>query len=410
MGSCKRNFEAPVPDTAWEEFDNAPADVLPHGAMNKMEGVYTITNGAEAFGPLGVIKWSYTKLAADTIFHLSIFTETDITHFICEARKKDSAILLNGYWRKLSGTSTGKVRLAITAENGADHLFSSNPNTPVNGIIIAGVYGEGDYMPAIPIGFSYARPLNKSQPFEIIAHRGGGRNADLLPASENSTEMLLLAARLGATGVEIDVRMTKDNIPVLYHDETLNERLVEKNGMLGPIDNFTFQQLTAAVRLKRGGKIPTLREGLQTILDCTPIKYVWLDVKYHGSLEKVRALQEEFMQMAAAMGRPLEITIGIPDEDVYNNFKLLPNYQQIPSLVELDPEQATAVNARIWAPMFTSGLQNDEVAAIQAQGRRAFVWTVDGANNVRKFMYEGKFNGILSNQPSIVAYYYYAKL
>ncbi len=410
MGSCKRDFDAPVPDTSWELFDAAPAGILPHGVMKKMEGVYTITKGTETFGPLAVLKWSYTKKGNDTIYNVSFFSETDIAYFICEAKKHDDYILVNGYWRKLSGTETGRVRLTISAASGADHLFSSNPNTAANDVIISGVYGSGENVPDIPLEFAYARPHYQAMPFEIIAHRGGGRNADLLPASENSVEMILLAASLGATGVEIDVRMTKDEVPILYHDESLNERLVQKNGMLGPIKNFTYQQLNATIKLKRGGKIPTLQEGLQTILYNTPLRYVWIDVKYDGPLDKVRALQEQFMQAAAAMGKPLEITIGIPDEDVYNNFLQLPGYQNIPSLVELEPEKATAANARIWAPMFTKGLQNDEVAAIQAQGRRAFVWTVDGANNVRKFMYEGKFNGILSNQPSIVAYYYYARL
>ena len=67
------------------------------------------------------------------------------------------------------------------------------------------------------------------------------------------------------------------------------------------------------------------------------------------------------------------------------------------------------MNANIWAPMWTSGLQKEEVAKVQAQGRRAFVWTVDGSDNIRKYMYEGDFDGILSNQPTLVAYHYYAR-
>jgi glycerophosphoryl diester phosphodiesterase len=410
MISCKRDFDAPIPDVSWEVFQAASPQPLPHGAMKKMEGVYNLTEGANSFGPLAVMKWSYTKVGNDTMHHFSIFTEKDIAYFICEARRTDSAILLNGYWRRMANTNTGRVRLTITHSGGAEHLFSSDPVTAAGQVVISGTFGVGEALPEQPIAFSYARPNNNVLPYEIIAHRGGGRNADLLPASENSLEMLLLAARFGATGVEIDVRLTKDGIPILYHDASLNERLVQKNGILGPIENFTFQQLSATVRLKRGGKIPTLREGLQTIIQCTPLRFVWLDVKYDGPLDKVLALQEEFTQIASSMGRPLEIVIGIPDENVFENFKKLPNYQAIPSLSELDPEETNSINAKIWAPMFTKGLQNEEVAQMQALGRRAFVWTVDGENNVRKFMYEGRFNGILSNQPSIVAYYYNAKL
>jgi glycerophosphoryl diester phosphodiesterase len=410
MTSCKRDFEAPIPDLSWGEFDSASKDPLPHVAMNKLEGVYTIMEGGDDFGPLAVLKWSYTKLpGSDTVYHLSIFTENEVSYFITEARAKDSSVLLNGYWRQLANISTGIVRLKIAAATGGQHLFNSDPVTTAGQVIISGVYGREQNQPTKNFKLSYLRPLNHTPSFEIIAHRGGGRNADLLPANENSVEMFMLASRFGATGVEIDVRLTKDGVPILYHDETLNERLIEKNGMVGPIKNFTYQQLSTAVRLKRGGKIPTLREGLTALLENTPIRYVWLDLKYNGSLQIVRDIQQEFLQKAANMGKPFEITMGIPDEDVYNNFLLLPGYQNIPSLVELDVEKVVTANARIWAPMFTKGLQNDEVQAIQAQGRRAFVWTVDGPNNVRKYMYEGRFNGILSNQPEIVAYYYYAK-
>jgi glycerophosphoryl diester phosphodiesterase len=37
------------------------------------------------------------------------------------------------------------------------------------------------------------------------------------------------------------------------------------------------------------------------------------------------------------------------------------------------------------------------------------VWTLDGAENIKEYMYNGDFDGILSNYPSLVAYYYYAK-
>jgi glycerophosphoryl diester phosphodiesterase len=49
------------------------------------------------------------------------------------------------------------------------------------------------------------------------------------------------------------------------------------------------------------------------------------------------------------------------------------------------------------------------VQQIHAQGRRAFVWTLDVPQNVFEYMNQGDFDGILSNYPSIVAYYYYAK-
>jgi glycerophosphoryl diester phosphodiesterase len=51
----------------------------------------------------------------------------------------------------------------------------------------------------------------------IIAHRGGG---GLAP--ENTLAGLRLARNLGFQGVEFDVKLSRDGVPVLMHDETLD--------------------------------------------------------------------------------------------------------------------------------------------------------------------------------------------
>lgn len=407
--SCKKGYEAPVPNLDWDLFTSAGAVRLTANTVKKMDGVYTITDGTSVFGNEAALKWSYTITGTDTTYHLSFFCQKDITYFICEGRRLDSSILLNGYWRRMVGTETGRARLTITKSSGAVKLLSNTPLTAADSIVITGMYGSSDAVPDSPVKFVYTRPLYKAAPLEIVAHRGGGRSADLLPASENSVEIIKMASRFGATGIEIDVRMTSDGVPILFHDATLNERLIRKNGMIGPIENYSYAQLSALVRLIGGERIPTLRDVLTTMVYNTPLRYVWLDTKFSGSMQQVRDMQVEFMQRAASIGRTVNITIGIPDRDVLNNFKQLPNYKNIPSVNELTREEVADVNSAIWGPRFTLGLQNDEVDAEHAQGRKAYVWTLDVQENIKEYLYNGHFDGILSNYPSAVAYYYYAK-
>ncbi|HEX8313866.1 MAG TPA: glycerophosphodiester phosphodiesterase family protein, partial [Flavisolibacter sp.] len=349
--SCTREFEALIPETDWDVFDSPSAVGLPSFTRNKMEGVYTLAQGADAFGTLTAAKWSYTVNGADTVYHLSFFLEQGGAYFICQGKQLDSAILLNGYWRRMTTTETGTVRLTIAKEAGARQLLrDSTFNPSAAPLTISGVYGIGEATPDIPLTLRYTRPLNKARPFEILAHRGGGRTADLLPASENSVEMIKLASQFGATGIEIDVQMTKDGVPILFHDATLNERAVQQNGLLGPIENYTFAQLQTLVRLPKGERIPTLRQALETVVYNTPLDFVWLDTKYNGSLQAMRDLQAEFLAKAAAINRNLEIVIGIPDKQALANFKNLPSYQVAPSLVELEEQDVRDLNARVWAP------------------------------------------------------------
>ncbi len=407
--SCKKNYEVIMPDTSqWDLFNEPAAAPLNQITRTAMEGVYSLSTGADVFGEQVAIKWSYVIKGDDTTFHVSGFFGKDIAYFICEGKQLNGSILMNGYWRKMISTETGVIRLTIAPGDGAAVLLGPTPVINPGSIIVNGVFGYGPDIPERPIVFTYNRKLNKNPAgFQILAHRSGGRTSDLLPASENSVAMILKTAEFGSTGIEIDVRFTKDNVPILYHDNTLNLREIQKSGLVGPIENYTYDQLSTFVRLIHGEKIPTLREALNAVVYQTALSYVWLDTKYVGSLTPVAALQKEFIQKAAAQGRTLNILIGLPAQKQMDEFLALPDYTNTPSLCELSIADVEKTNAKVWAPRFTEGTQNDQVDIVHAQGRKVFVWTLDVPEFIEQFTNEGHFDGILSNYPSCVAYNYY---
>ena len=69
----------------------------------------------------------------------------------------------------------------------------------------------------------------------LIGHRGV---KDLKP--ENTLESILKAFDLGLDCVEIDVKISKDNIPLLLHDDTL-DRTTNGSGL---VCDFTFDQIS----------------------------------------------------------------------------------------------------------------------------------------------------------------------
>ncbi|MES2882832.1 MAG: glycerophosphodiester phosphodiesterase family protein [Bacteroidota bacterium] len=396
FASCQELIDAPVPNSNWALFQSAETKPLTTTERQSLDGVYKIEQADYPFGKSTAGKWSYTINGTDTTHHFTFFCEEEATHFICEGRRLKDTILLNGYWRKMVNTQTGKVQLMIIAD-------SLNQNN----LTIKGKFGDGEEAPDEDIAFIYLRPLYNKTPMVIVGHRGGGRGNDLLPASENSLEMIKLAARLGATGVEIDVQLTKDGIPVLYHDSKINDRLTEKAGIRGSLSEYKLAELKD-IRLKRGGKIPTLQQALDTILFKTPLQFIWLDCK-EKNLDAVHQLQKMFLQKANAAGRDFTIVIGVPDEDVLKGFAKLPDHHNIPSLTELDTTFARTMNANYWAPSWTKGLQLPEVNAMHTQKRKVIVWTVDPHKKIEEFINRGRFDGICSNRLGVVAHYYYCK-
>src|SRR5215211_4183257 len=286
--SCHQMLKPKLPDVRWDLFDSPAAMPLKGGMRHAIEGIYGI-EGENNFGPAVALKWSYTMSGKDTLWHLSMFCEASV-YFICEGKKIDSNILLKGYWRRITTRETGTARFVITPANGAAQLLAADTSAHAQNIAIEGSYGKGDDNPDHPVHLRYIRPLYNKTALEIVAHRGGGRIGDLLPASENSVELIVMASRLGATGVEIDVQITKDGVPVLYHDDRINHRLTKKTGVQKKLSEYSYAELSGSP-LKNGEKIPTLQQALYTIVHHTPLQYIWLDAKDTTMMEKIKDLQ-----------------------------------------------------------------------------------------------------------------------
>lgn len=405
FGGCRKDYEAPLPYT----FANTPGSGRFSPAIRRaMEGVYAVSDGSTQFGSEVVLKWSYLLEETDSTHYLSVFTGLDAAYFNLEGSSQSDSLVMNGYWRKLVNADIGLVRLVVqTKHDGKLQAFAGN--LPAGDtLVVRGVYGSDKEAPTRPLTLQYVRPLNK-KPFNIMAHRSGGRTADLLPASENSVNIIKLAPRLGATGVEMDVRYTKDGVPVLYHDNTLNLRLIQKSGLTGSLELYTYKQLSALVRLVNGEQIPTLEEALDAVVYNTGLKFVWLDTKYVGPMDPIQAIQQKYLQKAKLAGRELNIVIGLPTTDALNSYKALKNKENTPILCELDTAITRSIGAGIWAPRWTLGPQTDEVLAMKAQGRTVYVWTLDEPTFIQKFISQNQFDGILSNYAPVVAFYHYTE-
>ena len=409
VSGCEPKYEAPVPTTAWATFDSPKAVPLNGVSRTFMEGVYTVTDGANQFGEQVALKWSYVTSITDTTYYLSVFCAKDVGYFVCAGKKFNNSLIFNGYWRKVINAETGIARFTINDQHGATQLLSGSPQIGKGDVVLEGTWGNGDVVPTNSVVLSYVRPLYKNKPFEIVGQRSGGRSSDHLPVAENSIGMIRYASRLGSTGIEMNVRLTSDGIPVLYHDNTLNLSLIQKDGLVGSIEDYSYQQLNTFVRLIDGESIPTLNDALNAVVYSTDIRFVVIDTQYIGTLEAVRQLQKEYLQKALDIGRDIQIVIGLPSEDKVNAFLALTDYTSAPALCELSLEDVHRTQAVVWGPRWTLGTQNAEVAQIQSEGRKAFVWTLDDPLYVDQFVNQSNFDGILSNYPSVVAYYHYVK-
>ena len=92
----------------------------------------------------------------------------------------------------------------------------------------------------------------------VVAHRGGGALAP-----ENTLEGIRRAAEMGFGGVEFDVMLSSDKIPMLIHDETL-ERTTNGRGAVADTSYADLAKLDAGSWFSseyRGARLPSLEQA-----------------------------------------------------------------------------------------------------------------------------------------------------
>lgn len=92
--------------------------------------------------------------------------------------------------------------------------------------------------------------------FAIAGHRGA-----MARRPENSLQSYALAEDSGADEIELDVRISRDGIPIVLHDPTLDRLAADESGRgRGPVADLTLAEL-GEIRLNSGRAILTLAEA-----------------------------------------------------------------------------------------------------------------------------------------------------
>lgn len=98
----------------------------------------------------------------------------------------------------------------------------------------------------------------------VIGHRGAAAYAP-----ENTIEGIHTAADIGVEWVELDVKITKDDVPILFHDDTL-DRTTNGSGLVAELTYEELRQYECGSWYGEsftGIKIPTLEEAVDALIE-----------------------------------------------------------------------------------------------------------------------------------------------
>lgn len=130
-----------------------------------------------------------------------------------------------------------------------------------------------------------ARPDASALMGVYYAHRGLHDNKGDAP--ENSLASIRNAVAHGY-GIEFDVQLTRDRIPVVFHDESLKRMC----GVEGNVRDYTYEELQAFPLLSSQERIPLLADVLAAVNGRVPLI---IEIKVHEDPAEVCARADELI-------------------------------------------------------------------------------------------------------------------
>lgn len=238
--------------------------------------------------------------------------------------------------------------------------------------------------------------------FVIIGHRGASAYHP-----ENTMSAFKAAHEMGAEMIELDLTLSKDGIPVVIHDETL-DRTTSGNGLVSDYTYRELKELDAGSWFSENHaneSIPTLEEVLQFAKGKISVN---IEIKPEAVTDEVRGGIEE---------KAWELVKKYEMEDyvLFSSF----DYRAIAHLKEINVDIAAALlyEKQQSGKMSPSELVEEYSAdafncsyrqfskrwAKEAReaGFPVFVYTVNGERRMRKMINRG-VTGIFSDKPDVL--------
>ncbi len=216
---------------------------------------------------------------------------------------------------------------------------------------------------------------------KIYAHRGASAE---LP--ENTLPAFARAIELGAFGIELDVHLTRDGIPVVIHDETV-DRTTDGAGALADLDAVDVARLDAG----QGAPVPTLDDVLNLVGD-----------RMHVDIEVKAAAAADAVLLAASRQPALRFAVSSFDLDVLRHLRRQSLEIELWPLTVGAADDVLDTAAALGAPciaMHDAFVTREIVDYLRSRGLGAWVWTVNDARRAADLEAMGVV-GICTDDPA----------
>lgn len=230
----------------------------------------------------------------------------------------------------------------------------------------------------------------------IIGHRGASA-----AAPENTLAAFNLAAALGSDAVELDAKLSKDGVPVVMHDPTVN-RTTDGRGRVCDLTLADLRSLDAGSWKDAkfsGERVPTLTEVFESLGS-----RLWINVELTNYTTRGDGLEAAVIALIRKMNLQRRVLLS--------SFSLF----AIRNVRRLDPALPLALLTASGMPIYLreawfapfiphearhpdmAQLKQKGAAYFKRRGYRVNVWTINDAVDMREFVKQG-IDGLITDAP-----------
>jgi glycerophosphoryl diester phosphodiesterase len=394
--SCSRNQTTLQPP-----IDIGNVSFISNTKMKNMEGIYELGSGSNALGTSFVCKASK--------YRVSFFGNGGIFMILKYGlEQNDGSLKFAGFYRYSQDARQGLVNFSMPKTE-ADAFLNTGD---ISNLSLAGNIENGNGTQT-PLSLKFTKHFSayaQNTPFEIYCHHGVQTVANP-PFAENSILGVLNDEDYGVNGLEFDVQLTRDNVPIMMHDGNIDIRLTQKSPISGLYDQYSFSFLEEYIKLIDGQKIASLTECLEDFIDSTTMTYFWMDIKGdEGIFQALQPIVLNAQAHAKDVGRNIVIYADMPSNTVIGQFQSYPAYRadtSLKTMCELTLQDVIDNGSTRWGPRYSRGLLLSDVAQAHSQGIKVISWTLNDKGLIANYIQNGQFDGFISDYPCYVVYDFY---
>ena len=225
-----------------------------------------------------------------------------------------------------------------------------------------------------------------------IAHRGFSA---LYP--ENTMLAFTKAKEQGlCDGIELDVQLTKDNVPIIIHDEDLERT----TGQLGKVKDFTYREIRT-LNAGNNQKIPSLEE----YLEFAKSNKIYTNIELKNSVIDYKDLELITLNLIYKFGLKEDVIISSFNHEsmikVKNLDKNIKTGLLYDNLMHNPQEYCKTCNSDAMHPNYTSLLISSNIEKLQKSNIDINAYTVNDENHMR-YLVDKKITSIITNHPDIL--------